>query len=341
MIVNKNKKIVLILIIVFVFITSFLSGCYNDDEGYKKMEILDFPSDEGRHEGFEEAWNFGCYVQSSEGNSYFCGVVYQLPRSNERMSQLIGVLDIDGSYGTVRNSTYFSLTTKSNSFNYDNDKLNIRYGPSERWSQISSNPYVYEFVANFNDQGRNFSFDFEIKSNKGPTVEIPLGFMGEEYNNSYLYDHTNVDVSGYLTIGYKKMSVSGIGVIDRVWGDRLVGDWNWFAIRFSDNYDLVAMKTQSINGKINIGYIVNPQGKVKKISDLEIKPVNYTDRWWIKKWFITSNDIDLNLTVEIIGNLIEYDILYVREATCRVNGIWKDKSIIGNGFVEQSIRFLN
>ncbi len=341
MIIKLTNEPIIFLIVVLVFITGFLSGCFNNDKEYKIMEILDFPSDEGWHEGYDEAWNFGCYVRSSDGKSYFCGLVYQLSRSGERMSQLIGILDVDGFYGLFKNKTYFSFTGKSSSFNYDTAKLNISYGSSQRWSQISTNPYVYDFTANFEDQGRKFSFDFKIKSNKGPTVEIPLGFMGEEYNDSYLYDHTNVDVSGDLTIGYEKIRVSGVGVIDRVWGNRLVGDWHWFAVRFSDNYDLVAMKTQSINGKINIGYMVNPEGEVREISDLDIKPVEYTPTWWTKKWILTSKEIDLNLTVEVIGDLIEYNVLKVKEAACSVNGIWENKSMKGTGFVEQSIRFLN
>ena len=329
---NRIEKL---LIAIMLVCGTFLGGCIDNNGEHKQINILDFPRDEGRHEGVYEAWNLGCYVTSSNGRSFFCGVVYQLSNSGDRMARMVGVLDV------ITNQSFFDFSTKTSSFTYDMNKLNLSYGSTDSWYQISTDPYTYNFIGNFEDEEVEFSFNFEIISNKGPTVETSLEFMGGVINESFLYDHTNVDVSGEFTIGNEKLDVSGVGVIDRVFGPQLVGNWHWFAVRLDNNYEIVAFKAQTLEGMKNIGWIVNPEGVVSIISDLDIIVKKFTDTYWTTKWFLVSKVMNFNLTVEVIADLIHFEILTVWEAACEVTGTWDNRSIRGTSFVEQKIRFLD
>jgi len=335
-------KIVILIIVILSFNIGFSIywiSWANGDAGYKEMDMFDFPLDEGRHEGVNESWWFGSYVTSNTGEKYFICALYVMRCLEENLIQAVAIKDIQtGLLYSVKNNY------PANSFSCDSNKLDISIGSTEKWFQISSDPYTYKLTTELSDEFQKVSLDFKLKSNKGPTIESTLGSITEMLNDTAYYDHTNIDVVGNLSIGNKKMRVKGAGYISREWGKTLGWSWQWSAVQLDNNYEICAAKFQGIGGLKDEGWIVNPEGKVKAIQDLEITLKEYNAAGWSDKWLLTSKNENFNLTVELMSDLSKVIGLY--EGICSVEGVWDnnlfggDTSIKGICFTEQTARFL-
>lgn len=327
---NVVTKKIIIFIILLIFIESF-TGCINNDTGFILMEKYTFPPDGGRHKGVNESWWLGCYVTSNTGEEFFICGLYVI-RSEGNLIQAISVRDIT-------NGLLFSKINnwESGSFSYNLSKLDLQIGPTEHWFQIITNSFTYKFITEISDELSDVSLDLIIESKKGPTIQKTLGIISELLNKTAYYDHTRCDVKGELIIFNEKIMVHGSGYISREWGDLLSGYWQWSAIQLENNYEICAAKFQNINGIYEEGWLVNPDGNVKEISDLEIKIIEYSPEWWSEKWFLKSDDEGFNLTVDLRRDLNK--VINLNEGIGSVEGIWRNNKIEGICFSEQTTRF--
>ena len=329
---NLTNKKIIIFILLFIFIESF-TGCINNEVGYIQMVKYTYPPDEGRHEGINESWWLGCYVTSNSGDEFFICGLYVI-RSNGDLIQAISVNDINNGFLFSKMNNY-----ESGFFSYNLSKLDLQIGPTEHWFQINTSSFTYKFITEISDELSDVSLDLIIESKKGPTIQDTLGAISDKLNKTAYYDHTRCDVTGELIIFNKKIMVHGTGYISREWGDVLGGSWQWSAIQLENNYEICAAKFQNINGINEAGWLVNPDGNVKEISDLEIKITEYSHEWWSEKWFLKSDDEGFNLTVELMSDLNK--VINLNEGICSVEGLWRNNKIEGICFSEQTTRFPN
>ena len=327
---NVATKKIIIFIILLIFIESF-TGCINNDAGFIQMEKYTFPSDGGRHEGVNESWWLGCYVTSNSGEEFFICGLYVI-RSEGDLIQAISVRDLT-------NGLLFSKINnlESGSFSYNLSKLDLQVGSTDHWFQINTNSFTYKFVTEISGELSDVSLDLTIGSKKGPTIQETLGIISDLLNKTAYYDHTRCDVDGELVIFNEEIMVHGSGYISREWGDVLGGYWQWSAIQLENNYEICAAKFQINNGIYDKGWLVNPDGNVKEISDLEIKIIEYLPEWWSGKWFLKSDDEGFNLTVYLMRDLNKVSNL--NEGIGLVDGIWRNNHIDGICFSEQTARF--
>lgn len=297
------------------------------------MDRYLFPEDGGRHEGVNESWWLGSYVSSAEGDEFFiCGLYVMRHTDNLIKSVVIKDIKTGMLFSNMEN---FPTDT----FSYDSDKLEFDIAPNKKWYQIDSHPATYKFITELSDEHNNIALDLEIISKKGPTIQSTLGKISNILNETAYYDHTHCQVSGQLTRFNEEITVQGTGYISREWGKILGGQWQWSAVQLENNYEICAAKFQTIDGVKDEGWIVNPDGEVKELSDLKISLIEYTSTWWSKKWSLTSEEIDFSLTVELMTDLNK--VINLNEGICSVYGEWNNQFIEGICFTEQTIRFPN
>ncbi len=323
-----KHTLLLIPIILLIF-----QGCITTNIGYIDMNKYIFPEDEGRHEAVNESWWFGSYVTSENDDEFFICGLYVM-RHTDTLIQSVIVKDI-------KKDILYSNTKQvaANSFTYASDKLFFEINPNEKWYQITSQPFTYTFQTKLTDKHYEITLDLNIKSCKGPTIQDTLGRINDILNDTAYYDHTNCEISGQLSMFNKEITVQGTGYISREWGKKLGGHWQWSAIQLDNEYEICAAKFQTLDGVKDEGWIVNPDGEVKVISDLTISLITYTSTWWSEKWQLSSEDIDFNITVELVTDL--YNVIGLNEGLCFISGTFKNQLIKGICFTEQTIRFPN
>ena len=297
------------------------------------MNAYSFPLDEGRHQEVNESWWFGSYVTSDKGDNFFICALYVM-RDSDNLIQSAIIQDIKSGMLYSNMDHYLKDT-----FDYNSDKLEFYLDSNEKWYQVNTNPYTYKILTRLSSEIYDVSLDLDIISNKGPTIQSTLGAISEILNDTAYYDHTDCKVSGHITLFNEEISVQGTGYISREWGKVLGGQWQWSAVQLNNNYEICAAKFQTLDGVKDGGWMVNPKGKVKKLSDVNITILNFTDTWWSEKWSISSRMDNFNITVELMGDLNK--VIRLNEGICSVNGVWNEESIDGVCFSEQTIRFPN
>jgi len=102
---------------------------------------------------------------------------------------------------------------------------------------------------------------------------------------SYYYSHPAMNTTGTLTIGARRINVSGYSWFDHQWGGfrQCYPAWDWFSLRLDDGgfimlYDLKDLSMKSILSQRGLTYI-DPEGKVTwwhggNAANLTVK------RWW-------------------------------------------------------------
>jgi predicted secreted hydrolase len=145
-------------------------------------------------------------------------------------------------------------------------------------------------------QEQKISQDLNLVNDKaGYFLQTPTGIntqglcfgVGSENmsGRSYYYSHPAMKTTGNLTIGERKINVSGYSWFDHQWGGfrQCYPAWDWFSLRLDDGsfimlYDLKDLSMNSIPGQRSLTYI-DPMGNVtwwhgESAANLTV------ERWW-------------------------------------------------------------
>jgi predicted secreted hydrolase len=293
--------------------------------------LIELPKDEGTHDNAkEEWWYFNGHLYDKENNNYGIMICFF---KNGKLYYGIADEDRDKFYGGIYHGLFKASTEK---FDVSLDK--------NTWTSTGEKTYRLH-----TEEGSSY-IDLDMTSEKPPLLVggegvIQLGNGGE---SSY-YSQTRLRVNGKLDLGNGERTVSGIGWIDRQWGnwdESGYGGWEWFSIQLTNKEELHVfnifdpLSEGIISSMVNI---VHADGKTEVLASPIIEPLSYwTDpeagntfshKWKIK---IPEKDTELIVTPTIDNQLITPTLW---EGSCRVEGRIGKEEVSGWAYAELTHRY--
>ncbi len=203
---------------------------------------------------------------------------------------------------------------------------------------------------------QDYSIDLELSELKPPVIQGIDGISRKASAPgcaSHYYSITRLDTKGTISVGGKKLKVSGQSWMDHEFGsNQLTPDqvgWDWFSIQLDDNRELMfylmRLKTGGYD-PVSSGTIIDCKGNSKHLS-LKDFSITQTGSWQSKKtqaiypscWkvLVYSEKIELFIKPKMKnqelekgdGNPVSY-----WEGACAVSGTDKNKPIKGQSYVE-------
>ncbi len=100
---------------------------------------------------------------------------------------------------------------------------------------------------------------------------------------SYYYSRTSMDASGSITVGGRRLQVTGTAWFDHQWGDFISvgsGGWDWFAINLGDGTDVMLSMIRAADGSYPLVYgtLVGKEGAARQIGAGDFT-VGVTGHW--------------------------------------------------------------
>lgn len=321
------KFIIGLLGVVIIILISlyFLSNSKNSEI------ILEFPKDEGMHTDVKhEWWYFNGHVCDEKGNHY--GLMVCFFKN--------GKLYLE--FADENNSKFYSAIIHGN-LKASQEKLDISIG-NNWWVETDKSSYK------MHTEYAGTHLDLNMITEKPPLLIGGQGLvlMGRG-GTSYYYSQTRLKINGKLKLMGEEKNISGIGWIDRQWGnwnfDGFDG-WEWFSIQLDNNEEIQLFKLfdpetgESITPMLNIMHANNEQ---ETINSFQIEYLDYwTDpksgdrfshKWKIK---IPEKDIELVVIPTIDDQLIHQGLW---EGSCTVTGKVGNEDVTGWGYVELTRRW--
>jgi len=167
---------------------------------------------------------------------------------------------------------------------------------------------------------------------------------------THYYSGTRLQTGGQLAIGGRSFAVQGRSWFDQEWGsNQLTAEqvgWNWFALQFDDDTDLMLYQMRLRDGGIDptsSGTLVAADGSSRHLrsTDYELTP----KRWWTSKatggrypiaWDVVVRALDLRLEVSTPLERQELEISPIAywEGMIDAKGTRAGKPVRGEGYIE-------
>jgi len=210
------------------------------------------------------------------------------------------------------------------------------------WRQVKDRPFHYAIYLHQDE----ISLNLELLSRKPPLFinhsgHIRFGLLG----SSRYYALTNLKVSGTLKINDNRFDVTGIGWMDRQWGNwdyNGIGGWNWFSIQLSNNVEILAAQIfHPLTGCpiMRLFNMIDNEGRTKVYNKFRIECLKTwrsprTNYVFGAGWKL-SLPPDTNL---LISPVIEDQEIFTGfwEGCCEVRGILQGQRVNGVGYNEQN-----
>ncbi len=195
------------------------------------------------------------------------------------------------------------------------------------------------------------ALDLSLTSQKPLVLQGENGFSPKSQtpgNASHYYSYTRLESEGKITVGEKTFLVEGSSWLDREWGSSSLDDnqtgWDWFALQFDDNQELMYYRLRTNNAGENNqhsssrGVWVNSDGTHITLGpkDVNLSPVRYWQYNGITRypvqWKLTipKLGVDLNINAAIDDQLWKSQLRYW-EGAMDVSGTHN-----GRGYLELS-----
>ena len=116
------------------------------------------------------------------------------------------------------------------------------------------------------------TLDLSLVSTKPPALHGDNGWIDfGPAGGSYYYSRTRLDVSGSMTVGGRRLAVTGEAWFDHQWGDFISvggGGWDWFAINLDGGTDLTLSLVRAADGSFPLVYgtLVGGDGSVRHLA---------------------------------------------------------------------------
>lgn len=291
---------------------------------------LSFPADEGRHDhASSEWWYFNAHLSSETGEKY--GLLFNFLRDH----MLVMVAD-----KTSRTMVH-RVVVRGHSLESAVSKLDLSYGENW-WREVDRSSSRYEMHCEYSD----FKTDLVMKALKPPLIvnnigKIPEGLLGY----SYYYAHPRMEIEGQLEIAGHRMSVKGMGWVDRQWGVwewSGLGKWTWFSIQLDNGEDMIGFDVmhplfdRTILGCLNLS---KKDGRVGVLDGFKLArldtwtgskyKITYGKRWSIK----ANNGLDLVAEADFADQEL---MMGFWEGSCRVEGMLGGTKVSGVAYFEQA-----
>jgi 4-hydroxybenzoate polyprenyltransferase len=217
-------------------------------------------------------------------------------------------------------------------------KLDISNGGSW-WVEVDR--FSYEIHV----ENPGISLDLRMTAEKPPLLvggsgRVSLGEAGD----SYYYSQTRLKVVGRLTLNSVETEISGIGWIDRQWGDwaftELAG-WEWLSVQLDCGIDLLFSELYcagSDDPPIQVLNIMDADGRQEcgqscRVHRLPEEPLSAADGEKPREWKVTIPEKDIELTIEpTVTDQVLHQGLW--EGSCTVEGRVGQEPVYGRAFAE-------
>jgi predicted secreted hydrolase len=320
-----------------------------------------FPDDHGSHNSFKtEWWYFSGNISAEDGRKFGYELTFFRHNPNTYYKGKKNIAGPNQIY-----MAHFAVTDILNNQFYYKEKIarneqDVAGATADRlkvwvldWSVEGEYPNNNFLKPNFHlkASSNHCSIDLNLKSLK---QVIPQGVNGisrkgiDTSDYSHYYSITRLATSGIIKIHGQVFNISGLSWFDREWSnsDRIINKqaWDWFSIQLDDTSDIIFYHVRdenNANNKYDYGNIILKDGKIEKLNNNDVRidvlnyweskiHSNYPSGW---KFSIPKKNISLTILPHIKDQEVALMFDYW-EGAVSVKGIFENKNISGNGYVE-------
>jgi predicted secreted hydrolase/4-hydroxybenzoate polyprenyltransferase len=288
--------------------------------------LLEFPRDEGAHRGAKnEWWYFNGHVCDAQAHAYGLMVCFF---NSGRL--YLGFTDVD--------HNGFSSHIIDGHLNAAGDRLDVSIG-NNRW--VEKETFVYEMHI----EHAKTRLDLRMRAERPPLLVGGKGivYLGKG-GTSYYYSQTRLRIDGRILLQGEEREISGVGWIDRQWGDwdfRGIAGWEWFSVQLHDGSDIHLARVFDPQTGAPItprADIMHANGTQETLASYDVEYLDYwiqpetgdefSHKWRVK---IPEKDIDLVITPTVDRQMIHRGLW---EGSCKVSGTADGKAVGGDAYVE-------
>jgi len=339
-------------LILFIGFIGFVSGFSQTWKTYPYTppgSLISFPVDEGRHVNEPVEWWYtsGHLTGINTGKHYsFMLAYFHFPVGNIDGFRILNFSDDDSQifHSESKILTYNMLAT---------DKLEIEAqiqgGSLETWKNKYNAGQMLAFQYELSAVSEQVQLNLDYDTFKRPLILGDDGYLLQAATNyTYYYSQTGIDITGTITYNGMTEPVSGMGWIDRQYGDMnpYYGvEYEWFSIQLSNGMDLNLWNIFENNQipdderyKILAAYVDDDTQYTTAEFQLERLSYDYTpdlQRCYAQSWHLTSavNDVDLTISTLYSDSEVQVPFRFYEGSTV-ITGTVNGQAVTGQGFAE-------
>ena len=304
--------------------------------------LVRLPDDEGVHLSPLEWWYFNGHLDTEDGRTFSYHFVTFLTALDSGLTPQLTQLswaDHEGGVHLVKERPIFSLVEASEG------EFDLTNGD---W-RMSGDGETYRLSFAIDD----YAVEVEGISTKPPALHhdtgyVDLGVAGK----TYYYSHTDIELSGTVTVNGVSHPVTGTTWMDHQWGDFTTQNigWDWFSLNLDDGSDLMVSVVWELDGGKHIetyGTYVPSDGFPAVYipgDDVTLEP---TGTWasaetggeYPMGWRLLIDSLDIDLTLTPVMREAEFPLagfvpIIYWEGAVEAEGVRSGAPVSGRGFVE-------
>lgn len=316
-----------------------------------KSRKLKFPRDGKAHNTIVEWWYFNGHLEDSKGNKYaFMDCLF---RVNAKKSGLSFIEKVPFKNVYFSHSIFSDISKKKSYIDVHPLSIISEDSFSKKLFYVNYTfpslggylNHVIEEVDKFKYRIKSEHFDLNLVSKKKPFLEGGKGFLNFGLKSSYYYALTNMDASGYINLGGKRIKVKGKSWLDRQWTNvpySKNSKWTWFSIQLDNDIEIVVFEFITDGKKFYFGGVIDENEESYNTTKVRITPLkgkwksNKTGAVYPVSWRIEipSKEIDLVVKPLIKKQEVIFGAINYLENPLKVSGKTKGKRVKGQGFME-------
>ena len=304
--------------------------------------LVRLPDDEGVHLSPLEWWYFNGHLDAEDGRTFSYHFVTFLTALDSGLTPQLTQLswaDHEGEIHLVEERPIFTLVEASEG------EFDLTNGD---W-RMSGDGETYRLSFAIDD----YTVELEGISTKPPALHhdtgyVDLGIAGK----TYYYSHTDIELSGTVTVNGVSQPVTGTTWMDHQWGDFTTQNigWDWFSLNLDDGSDLMVSVVWELDGGKHVetyGTYVPSDGLPAVYlpgDDVILEP---TGTWTSPEtggeypmgWRLLIHSLDLDLTLTPVMREAEFPLagfvpIIYWEGAVEAEGVRSGAPVSGRGFVE-------
>ena len=347
------------LLFVFLLLGQLLfAQAWKTYPNHSSGSLLTFPQDEGWHTGEPIEWWYTNAHLTGQNTGHEYTIMMTFFRYDTLGLNGFRILNIaDETTGEFKSGTAF-LTYPVMATDHLEIEAKKLVG-TERWyTKKDSTGNLLPFQYKIESAGLVVgSIDLDYDAFKPPLVVADSGYLNQGITNyTYYYSQTGMNVSGTISFNGTQEPVSGIGWIDRQYGNfnPNTGEaYEWFSLQLSNGMDFNLWNiftdegTIPNNSEYRILAMYIDEQTSKTISDFKIERPKFayttaTNNCYANQWHLTSDTMDIDLLITLNSKDSEVLIPFAfLEGGTRIEGTIQGQSVTGKGFAELLHRYIN
>lgn len=335
---NKNciyLKIILIIIITAIIFIGFIfvkqKKYYSAEQSKNTAQSItvngwQFPNEEGEHQNLQtEWWYFASHLENKNKPEDKFGFTIAFFKNSARIMMNLTNGVLQENFSSIIKIDYYDIFPKEN--------LAVKKGENF-W--LEEDLFKYKIHFELDDK----EIDLNLNSIKNPFIRYITP-------NTFYYQQTRVETSGFISFSGEKYEVKGLGWIDHQgFKDFAVPPiWRWYAIQLDNNtemaFTIYLYPESNINKfqKTSLFLFEDDQMEEVENNDYSIEVIDYWTnsdtgyRYPIKSRLkIPQKNANLEITAIIKDQTIKgsdkaYSSIYL--GSCRVEGIFEGQLVFG------------